>query len=157
MYITSAILFLPFKACTVYNLRLTSLIASAINVYLIFGIRNKHEPKRHAYSAYTALETLTISLLPPMFFFSNLYYTDILSITTVLALTYFSSNDRHTVASLCGGLSFLMRQTNIIWVGMFFAYSALNSVMVHTLLTTGPKKLPHHIALHYHLGVSFVV
>lgn len=75
-----------------------------------------------------ALETLTIVLLPPMFFFSFLYYTDILSITFVLGMIYFAFKTRYFISSCFGFWSVLMRQTNIVWVGVIFCHIALSQV-----------------------------
>lgn len=78
-----------------------------------------------------ALESLTIATLPPMFFFSFLYYTDILSITFVLAMICFALK-KHFFASSCMGLfSVAMRQTNIVWVGVMFCHIALTHIASH--------------------------
>ncbi|KAK7191019.1 hypothetical protein DPSP01_007809 [Paraphaeosphaeria sporulosa] len=74
--------------------------------------------------AHTALN---ISLFPPLFFFSGLYYTDVLSTLVVLAAysTYLSQRGTHNylLSSLLiiniGVLALLFRQTNIFWVAVF--------------------------------------
>lgn len=78
-----------------------------------------------------ALESLTISLLPPMFFFTFLYYTDILSITFVLAMTFFALKNHHFSASFFGLCSVLMRQTNIVWVAVIFGHVVLSHIASH--------------------------
>lgn len=75
-----------------------------------------------------ALETLTLTLLPPLYFFSFLYYTDIVSITFVLAMVYYSLKQRYLWSSVFGLGSVLMRQTNIVWVGIIFAQAALDNI-----------------------------
>lgn len=49
-----------------------------------------------------ALESFNLSILPPMYLFAHLYYTDILSLTTVLGLVLYSLKQRHNVATLFG-------------------------------------------------------
>jgi alpha-1,2-glucosyltransferase len=74
--------------------------------------------------AHTALN---ISLFPPLFFFSGLYYTDVLSTLAVLAAYTTYLNQRRTqnylISSLItvnvGVLALLFRQTNIFWVAVF--------------------------------------
>lgn len=39
LYLVSALIFAPLKACSVYNLRLVSLIGSVCNAVLIYKIR----------------------------------------------------------------------------------------------------------------------
>lgn len=53
----------------------------------------------------TALEAGLIAILPPMYFFAHLYYTDILSITTVLAMFLCNLKYRHHSAAFFGNFS----------------------------------------------------
>lgn len=59
---------------------------------------------------------MSIVTLPPMFFFAFVYYTDIPSITMILLMLFFSFKKQHFPSAIFGGLSVLMRQTNIVWV-----------------------------------------
>lgn len=79
-------------------------------------------------SAYTAAN---IALFPLLFFFSGLYYTDILS-TGVVLRVYKSFLARHNDKNssflqssvalfVLGLLALAMRQTNIFWVAVFLA------------------------------------
>lgn len=139
--------------CSVYYMRLTSLIASVINVWLIYEIRKtnlgipkvrlltpvqmfnfyimfcfqKKHPLGHM------IETLTISILPPMYFFSHIYYTDILSITTILLTFLYATKQKYNLSAFFGALSVLMRQTNIVWIGMIFGSKVLNKIVIGTL------------------------
>lgn len=71
---------------------------------------------------------LNICLFPPLFFFSGLYYTDILS-TCIVVIAYEHFWKRRSVSSrsvfteaftyLIGVMALLMRQTNIFWVAVF--------------------------------------
>jgi alpha-1,2-glucosyltransferase len=70
---------------------------------------------------------LNISLFPPLFFFSALFYTDVMSTLTVL-LSYSAvlkkTSIRGTtidnfIAVFSGVVALLFRQTNIFWVAVF--------------------------------------
>jgi alpha-1,2-glucosyltransferase len=73
---------------------------------------------------------VNISLFPPLFFFSGLFYTDVLS-TTFTLLAYRCFLDRKGVRDnsrkglilnyVIGILALTMRQTNIFWVAIFLA------------------------------------
>jgi alpha-1,2-glucosyltransferase len=68
-------------------------------------------------------DSMSLAILPPMYFFAHLYYTDIPSITMILFTIYFSLKEKYFLSSLFGGLSVLMRQTNIVWMtGIFGAH-----------------------------------
>jgi alpha-1,2-glucosyltransferase len=70
---------------------------------------------------------LNISLFPPLFFFSALYYTDVMS--TLAALLSYSAFLRKKTAAgslfdsisaiLFGVVALFFRQTNIFWVAVF--------------------------------------
>uniref|UniRef100_A0A182KBH1 Dol-P-Glc:Glc(2)Man(9)GlcNAc(2)-PP-Dol alpha-1,2-glucosyltransferase n=1 Tax=Anopheles christyi TaxID=43041 RepID=A0A182KBH1_9DIPT len=142
LYLASALVLRPLVACSVYNLRLTSLIAAIVNVVLIYKLRQTFLNQKGNITL--LLETASLSLLPPLYFFSHLYYTDVLSVTTVLLLLLASERRHHNWAAFCGFCAVLMRQTNIVWVGfvcgsrvidLLFARGSLRQ----TLLS--PKKL----------------
>jgi alpha-1,2-glucosyltransferase len=70
---------------------------------------------------------LNIALFPPLFFFSALFYTDVMS-TLVVLLSYSillrksstSGNFSENLATITVGLlALLFRQTNIFWVAVF--------------------------------------
>lgn len=62
------------------------------------------------------LTSLAITILPPLFFFNSLYYTDAGSLLFTLLGYLFSLNDHHWLASIFGIISILFRQTNIVWL-----------------------------------------
>jgi alpha-1,2-glucosyltransferase len=113
----------------VFALRLTSFVALNVNLYLIFKIRALYAIDHIV----PVGEVLAIASLPPMYLFGHLYYTDVLSITTVLAMMLAALRQRHGVAAICGAFSVLVRQTNIVWLGMFFGMSVFNIVVRETL------------------------
>uniref|UniRef100_A0A182RI00 Dol-P-Glc:Glc(2)Man(9)GlcNAc(2)-PP-Dol alpha-1,2-glucosyltransferase n=1 Tax=Anopheles funestus TaxID=62324 RepID=A0A182RI00_ANOFN len=133
LYLASALVLRPLEACSVYNLRLTSFIAAIINVVLIYKLRQSFLNQK----GYTTLllETASLSLLPPLYFFSHLYYTDVLSVTAVLLLLLASERRRHNWAAFWGFCAVLMRQTNIAWVGF-----ACGSRAIDLLVARGSLK-----------------
>jgi alpha-1,2-glucosyltransferase len=71
---------------------------------------------------------LNITLFPPLFFFSALYYTDVPSTLSVMTFyLFFLYSYRSGMSSwlrtpgliLLGSISLLFRQTNIFWVTVF--------------------------------------
>jgi alpha-1,2-glucosyltransferase len=117
---------------------MTSLLASMVNVFLIYNIRaeilgtKQKLGKNSQFQIVHCIETLSIALLPPMYFFAHLYYTDVLAITTVLGMMLAALREQHQAAAIFGAASVGMRQTNIVWVGMFFGIAVLNAVVRST-------------------------
>lgn len=123
----STALFGPFHLCTDYFLRLTSFIASIINFILIYYIRlavTEADNKRTA-----ILEALTLSVLPPLYFFNHLYYTDVAALTTALLTLLCSLKGQHALGTIAGSASVAMRQTNVVWVALILGVNALNYIV----------------------------
>ncbi|KAL4762001.1 dolichyl-P-Glc:Glc(2)Man(9)GlcNAc(2)-PP-dolichol alpha-1,2- glucosyltransferase [Aspergillus foveolatus] len=78
--------------------------------------------------AWLSHTVLNICLFPPLFFFSGLYYTDVLALLVVVeAYNWDFSRGRPNAAKLetavfllLGVVALLFRQTNIFWVSVFF-------------------------------------
>lgn len=62
------------------------------------------------------LTSIAIIILPPLFFFNSLYYTDAGSLLFTLLAYLFSTNDQHLLASIFGSISISFRQTNVVWL-----------------------------------------
>lgn len=76
-----------------------------------------------------------IALFPPLFFFSGLFYTDVLSTCVVLKMYRdFLYNRSGIWLYLTGLLALTMRQTNIFWVAVFLG----GLEVVRTLKTVEP-------------------
>lgn len=60
--------------------------------------------------------SVTLVLLPVLYFFTFLYYTDPGSTFCVLLTYLLSLHSSHILAALCGVVAVLFRQTNIVWV-----------------------------------------
>ncbi|XP_020103722.1 dol-P-Glc:Glc(2)Man(9)GlcNAc(2)-PP-Dol alpha-1,2-glucosyltransferase isoform X1 [Ananas comosus] len=68
---------------------------------------------------------ILISLYPVHWFFTFLYYTDIASLTAVLAMYLASLKKRFWVSAILGALAILFRQTNVVWVIFVAANGAI--------------------------------
>lgn len=80
---------------------------------------------------------LNIALFPPLFFFSALFYTDVMS-TLVVLLSYNVFLNKHIaprdffdslMTILTGVVALLFRQTNIFWVAVFPAALAVTAAL----------------------------
>lgn len=126
-----------FKECTPSALRSTNVLATLLIAPLAAQCRQLIEtriveregrPSPQSVSFYSYHTGLNVVLFPVMFFFSALYYTDVVSTLAVL-VAYRNhllrlapqrpsfANDVLTVA--LGVLALLMRQTNVFWVVVY--------------------------------------
>ncbi|CAK8579678.1 unnamed protein product [Lathyrus sativus] len=62
------------------------------------------------------LHAVVLSLYPLHWFFNFLYYTDVASVTAVLAMYLASLKKDYWLSALIGAFAVVVRQTNIIWV-----------------------------------------
>lgn len=144
---------MPFGLCQDYYLRLTCFICSIFNFTLFYKIRCvlSETPQKRV----NTLEALTLSFLPPLYFFNHLYYTDVPALTTVLLMLYLSLKERHVLATFAAITSVAMRQTNIVWVGMVLGVCVLNYVVAraHPFMS---GKTKNRCGIHnYTLNVSY--
>lgn len=116
--------------------------------YLILRIlracNNPSKPSTKDSTLFTDVHSaVNIALFPPLFFFSGLYYTDVMSTlvvlfayTTHLASPPSSLSPLLVVSVLLSGiLALFFRQTNIFWVAVFPAGLAV----VNALKADGPS------------------
>ena len=134
LYISSLILYLPisiFKTpltdlCTVFNLRTTNLIFSSLNSGIIFLLLRAVHPKSNNFVS--SLYALTLSLFPPLYFFTFLYYTDQGSTFFVLSALLAAKHSKHVISAILFAVSIFFRQTNIIWLCFAAACTLLTRV-----------------------------
>ena len=133
LYISSLILFLPISLftaltdlCTVFNLRATNLIFSSLNSGIIFLLLRATHPKSNHFIS--SLYALTLSLFPPLYFFTFLYYTDQGSTFFVLSALLAAKQSKHFISAILFAISIFFRQTNIIWLCFAAACSLLTRV-----------------------------
>jgi len=129
LYILSYILYLARQGCDISTLRQTNasgIFFTWVPLFLLLKQQYKQQQGSRAHAAHTALN---ICLFPPLFFFSALYYTDIVSTEVVLWSLYLRTNVtlksmpsiRGMVLVLAGVAALCFRQTNVFWVGIFNA------------------------------------
>ncbi|KAE8144786.1 DIE2/ALG10 family-domain-containing protein [Aspergillus avenaceus] len=111
-------------------LRSTNVAAAAVFLPLrlqtLLDILRKVRNTRPS-GAWLSHTVLNICLFPPLFFFSGLYYTDILALLLVVEAYYWDLK-RSTAGSVGQSVLFVLlevvalafRQTNIFWVSVFF-------------------------------------
>lgn len=126
LYVISSAFLGTYFPCTTYYLRFVNLIASCVNLYL-FGSILKYVYFLGTSQFKIVLQALSLTLLPPLYFFSHVYYTDTLSLTFLLAFSRLCFTNRYkTLIFLFGVYSVFMRQTNIAWVAMVFGHKLLD-------------------------------
>ncbi|XP_018566714.1 putative Dol-P-Glc:Glc(2)Man(9)GlcNAc(2)-PP-Dol alpha-1,2-glucosyltransferase [Anoplophora glabripennis] len=134
LYVVSMVVLSPFHTCSSYALRFVSLLASVVNILLFYHLLSKHEESKWG----NVLSALTLALLPPLYFFSHFYYTDVVALTMTLAMLVLSEKGYHYYASVFGFISVLCRQTNIIWVALVagkYALTELYKIAMHRAIT----------------------
>lgn len=127
LYVSTIFLGSYFK-CNTYNLRFINLIASIVNLILFSSILkftyNNSQPLK------IIVQALNLAILPPLYFFSHIYYTDTLSLTFLLIFSRLCFTSKFKIFILIFGLwSILMRQTNIVWVAMVFGHRTLDMLI----------------------------
>ncbi|TVY88273.1 Dol-P-Glc:Glc(2)Man(9)GlcNAc(2)-PP-Dol alpha-1,2-glucosyltransferase, partial [Lachnellula willkommii] len=121
--------------CDVYKLRLFNVFALLFTMIYACDCRAliSSRPgtaiknlKAGIVSGETLHTALNIALFPPLFFFSGLFYTDVLSTAVVLKMYRLflqgggKGKERESVGLyLTGMVALTMRQTNIFWVAVF--------------------------------------
>jgi len=130
---------ITFGSCEVADLRLIGLTTLATLLFVCYLLRSSLQPSQESVQKNkrassgdrwdVAHVAFNICLFPPLFFFSGLYYTDVLS-TLVVILAYYvflqgSPSSNSTITGLAtyalGIVALFMRQTNIFWVCIFLA------------------------------------
>ncbi|KAI4602563.1 glucosyltransferase [Pestalotiopsis sp. 9143b] len=119
--------------CSADTLRRFNVFATALTAAVATACRSTIEGsslKKGISSIYSIHTGINIALFPVLFFFSGLYYTDVMSTCVVLVayLNHLSrskqgraggslANDFYTI--LLGVLALFMRQTNVFWVVVY--------------------------------------
>lgn len=120
-------LFLSGDLCTTYVLRCTNILMMLGNFWLSCMIVIRLAGARDGPTrSKLIISSAAATLLPVLYFFTFLYYTDP-GTTLFLQLMYlYSLFDHHWLAAACGGVAVLYRQTSIIWVFMIAGCKALD-------------------------------
>nr|XP_033813937.1 putative Dol-P-Glc:Glc(2)Man(9)GlcNAc(2)-PP-Dol alpha-1,2-glucosyltransferase isoform X2 [Geotrypetes seraphini] len=104
-------------ACSTGMLRFVNLLFGIGNLYILYLLIYKiHHKNKAASWLQRILSSLTLSMLPPLYFCTFLYYTDSGSTFFTLFMYLMSLYDKHTIAAVLGFCAFMFRQTNIVWI-----------------------------------------
>ncbi|KAM3153956.1 hypothetical protein ABEW05_005590 [Botrytis cinerea] len=153
-----------FTTCNAHFLRTTNVIAliyimmlawKCRNLIIRAGVENRTDQVPKLISADSLHTAANIALFPPLFFFSGLYYTDVLSTCVVLYLykqfleqaelnEIRKSWKKDALFYLCGVLALCMRQTNIFWAAVFLGGMECVRTMRGTYRPTAPSLRHHH-------------
>ncbi|KAI3796850.1 hypothetical protein L1987_39536 [Smallanthus sonchifolius] len=111
------------KACSVAVLRSTNGFLAVLCSILVHDIIKYLKPSLD--DRKTTFYTVVLTLYPLHWFFTFLYYTDVASLTVVLAMYLMCLKKNYMCSALLGAVAVLVRQTNIIWV----LYAAFTGVV----------------------------
>ncbi|KAJ4953065.1 hypothetical protein NE237_029897 [Protea cynaroides] len=120
--------------CSTAVLRSINGVLAVICSVLFYEILTQLRPgldKRKA-----TLYAVVIALYPVHWFFTFLYYTDVASVTVVLAMYLACLKKHYLFSSMLGALAILIRQTNVIWM-LFVACTGA----IHMLLASNKKDI----------------
>jgi len=133
-------------SCSTVNLRSQNVVFGLLNFVLLYSLTYQlHGEKENFEDSLALLSSINISMLPVLFFFNFLYYTDTVSTTMVLLMYSLYLSDKFGLSSLAGLLSVLCRQTNIIWVfcvaGLAGGQILIEQIHLHQARTKHPPTL----------------
>ncbi|XP_045530542.1 putative Dol-P-Glc:Glc(2)Man(9)GlcNAc(2)-PP-Dol alpha-1,2-glucosyltransferase [Pieris brassicae] len=148
LYLATSVYPLLDIKCSAYNLKLINLIASGVNL-IIFAFLLKFIYGSNTGSQIKVIvQAISLALLPPLYFFSFVYYTDTLSLLVLLIFTTMSVVYKsYWLVFVCGALSVIMRQTNVVWVAMVFGHKILD-LLIRTSRVFGNQYLNKHAIRH---------
>jgi alpha-1,2-glucosyltransferase len=112
------------RNCDVFTLRLFNTLVLVLTMSYASSCRGLINRLSNASALKISPDTLhtafNIALFPPLFFFSGLFYTDVLSTCLVLRMyKLFLQRERGVWLYVAGILALTMRQTNIFWVAVY--------------------------------------
>ncbi|KKF93368.1 Dol-P-Glc:Glc(2)Man(9)GlcNAc(2)-PP-Dol alpha-1 2-glucosyltransferase [Ceratocystis platani] len=137
------------RSFNVWSIAVVALLASLCRRRIEASLARKEN--RGSISSYSIHTGLNIALFPLVFFFSGLYYTDVLSTVSILA-AYAHHLDRINssssslisdfVAILLGIAALFMRQTNIFWVVVYMGGLETVHAVKQSKTPTDAKMVP---------------
>ncbi|KAL1896957.1 glucosyltransferase [Ceratocystis pirilliformis] len=142
------------RSFNVWSIAVVALLASLCRRRIEASLARKEN--RGSISGYSIHTGLNIALFPLVFFFSGLYYTDVLSTVSILAayahhLNRISSSSSSLisdfVAILLGMAALFMRQTNIFWVVVYMGGLETVHAVKQSKAPTGTKMVPQSTLL----------
>ncbi|XP_047329385.1 dol-P-Glc:Glc(2)Man(9)GlcNAc(2)-PP-Dol alpha-1,2-glucosyltransferase [Impatiens glandulifera] len=118
-----------YEACSSSILRSTNGVLAVICSILVYEVITQLRPTLDERKA-TAF-AVVMALYPLHWFFTFLYYTDVASVTAVLATYLACLKRKYACSALLGLFAVLLRQTNIIWILFVACIGIINCTLVH--------------------------
>ncbi|RZF48044.1 hypothetical protein LSTR_LSTR002110 [Laodelphax striatellus] len=139
------------NACSVYGLRLTNLFACIINFYLFYKLyKSIHHIESVKNSFKALLCGLNMACFPVLYFFTFLYYTDVISVSLILLTMSLHYGKLFNTAAVTGFISVGTRQTNIVWIFLVAIdglLQYLNPHIMKTKLTQKVQSSPNYLRI----------
>ncbi|CAL9773664.1 unnamed protein product [Musa acuminata subsp. burmannicoides] len=110
--------------CSAATLRSTNAFVAVICSVLIYDLLIQLRPTLGEKKA--TIYAILLASYPLHWFFTFLYYTDVASLTAVLAMYLASLKRKYWLSAMLGALATMFRQTNIIWMFFIAANSAVS-------------------------------
>lgn len=114
------------NTCSTSVLRSTNGLLAVICSILVHDIIKSLNPSLDDRKA--TLYAVILALYPLHWFFTFLYYTDVASLTVVLAMYLMCLKKNYLCSALLGAVSVVIRQTNIIWMLFVACTGILNLI-----------------------------
>eukprot|EP00268_Persea_americana_P018828 TRINITY_DN19626_c0_g1_i5.p1 TRINITY_DN19626_c0_g1~~TRINITY_DN19626_c0_g1_i5.p1 ORF type:complete len:512 (+),score=41.58 TRINITY_DN19626_c0_g1_i5:227-1762(+) len=112
------------ESCSTPVLRSTNGALAVICSIMIYEILIHLRPAIGERAA--TLSTVILAMFPIHWFFTFLYYTDVASLTVVLAMYLACLKQHYWLSALLGGLAIFIRQTNVVWMLFVACIGAIN-------------------------------
>ncbi|KAK6942960.1 Alpha-2-glucosyltransferase Alg10 [Dillenia turbinata] len=113
------------EVCSIPILRSVNVVLAVTCSIIVYDIVNHLRPTLDDKRA--TLCAVVLALYPLHWFFTFLYYTDVASLTAVLAMYLASLKKKHLFSALLGAFAVFIRQTNVVWV-LFVACSGVINI-----------------------------
>ncbi|XP_020585485.1 dol-P-Glc:Glc(2)Man(9)GlcNAc(2)-PP-Dol alpha-1,2-glucosyltransferase isoform X2 [Phalaenopsis equestris] len=112
------------QLCSTGFLRSTNAIIAVVCSVIVYDLLISLRPSLSEKKA--TFYAVLIALYPLHWFFTFLYYTDVASLTAVLAMYLASLKKQFLISAMFGAFATLFRQTNVVWVAFVAATAAIS-------------------------------
>lgn len=151
------------RSCEPNALRAFNVVGLAVLAYLFLVCRRRMEARatsatEQPLTGFAIHSACNVALFPLLFFFSGLYYTDVVSTVVVLAALVNHldrvARDRSSIQSdlstiFLGSMALLMRQTNVFWVVVYMggleAVQAVKGLKAESQSLSATKDRPQRL------------
>ncbi|KAF5201213.1 Dol-P-Glc:Glc(2)Man(9)GlcNAc(2)-PP-Dol alpha-1,2-glucosyltransferase [Thalictrum thalictroides] len=115
------------EICSAGTLRSINGILAVICSLLVYEILTQLRPTLSERKA--TLYAVVLSMYPLNWFFTFLYYTDVASLTVVLAMYLACLKQHFQLSALLGAMAIFIRQTNVVWMVFVASTGILKYIM----------------------------